>query len=391
MRSLVGLSPVHAAMTSFVFLVPCPAWAGVIRVPGDCQSIQAAIQAAHQGDVITVAPGVYRENLDFLGKAIVLTSVDPRNVAVVEKTVIEGDGTTPTVTFANTEGRGTILRGFTIRSRLSSEPSLERHTLGILIDAASPLVENCRIIAGRASMQNAIIRCIGGSALFDQCPIMVIDPEEPRRLMSSIKGTPEFRECRIFKYGHDAWAYQIDGASVAGTTTNADWRPDRSDGIAFAKQKAAKMLRRHSTKDPSPPRARPHNGDRGPYIEVWDAGLATWVGKEAAMLYRGYSLKEALDTASRYVNLGGDGGNWPFIGGLGDGPLDPGKLGPGPPPKPIAELFGGMGEVPSPHGLWIHIHPFPPGPMVPRAGGGWEGLSPPATPSPNAPPKSPAP
>ena len=84
MRFLIGFGPVRAAVTSFVFLVPCPAWAGATQVPGDHPSIQAAIQAAQQGDVVTVAPGVYRENVDFLGKAIVLTSVDPRNTDVVE-------------------------------------------------------------------------------------------------------------------------------------------------------------------------------------------------------------------------------------------------------------------------------------------------------------------
>ena len=393
MRSLVGLSPVHAAVTSFVFLAPCPAWAGAIQVPGGHQSIQAAIQAAQQGDVITVAPGVYRENVDFLGKAIVLTSVDPRNTDVVEKTVIEGDGTTPTVTFANAEGRGTILRGFTIRSRLSSEPSLERHTLGILIESASPLVEDCRIVAGRAGMQNAIIRCIRSSALFDQCPITVVSPEEPRRLVSIVKGSPEFRECRVFKDGHDVWAYQIDGRSVSGTTTNADWYPDTAGGIVLPKRKSTVTRQRYFAKDTSPPPSRPCGGKRGPYIEIWDAGLATTEGKEAAMVYRGHSLKEAIETASRYVNLGGDRfrGGWPLIPGLDGGPLAPGKLGFGPPPKPIKELHGTQGEVPSPHGVWIQIHPFPPRPMVPRAGGGWEGLSPPAAPSPNAPAKSPAP
>ena len=45
-----------------------------IRVPGNEPTIQAAIDAAQNGDRIEVSPGVYAENLDFLGKAITVAS-----------------------------------------------------------------------------------------------------------------------------------------------------------------------------------------------------------------------------------------------------------------------------------------------------------------------------
>jgi hypothetical protein len=198
--------------------------------------------------------------------------------------------------------------------------------------------------------------------------------------VSIIKGTPEFRECRVFKEGHNEWAYQLDGRSVSGTTANADWYPERTDAITLPRRKSTVKRRQHSTRDTSPPPPEPCDGKRGPYVEIWDAGLALKIGKRHATIYEGHCLEEALETASRYVNLGGDGDDWPLIPGLGGGPLAPGKLGPGPPPKPLEKLFGDQDEVPSPHGLWIRIHPFPERPMVPRAGGGWEGLSPPATP-----------
>ena len=47
------------------------AWAQTtIHVPADVATIQGAIQSASNGDTILVAPGTYRENIDFLGKAI---------------------------------------------------------------------------------------------------------------------------------------------------------------------------------------------------------------------------------------------------------------------------------------------------------------------------------
>lgn len=49
--------------------------ATVIEVPGAFSTIQAAIEAANPGDVISVASGAYPEAIDFLGKAVTVQSV----------------------------------------------------------------------------------------------------------------------------------------------------------------------------------------------------------------------------------------------------------------------------------------------------------------------------
>ena len=50
------------------------AHAATIYVPDDYPTIQGAIDAAANGDTVIVRTGTYRENLDFLGKAITVTS-----------------------------------------------------------------------------------------------------------------------------------------------------------------------------------------------------------------------------------------------------------------------------------------------------------------------------
>ncbi len=86
-------------------------------VPG--QSIQAAIDASAPGSNIIVLPGRYKENINFKGKAIKLTSLDPNDPTKVNTTIIDGNNPADanfasTVTFNSSEGNGSILTGFTI-------------------------------------------------------------------------------------------------------------------------------------------------------------------------------------------------------------------------------------------------------------------------------------
>ena len=53
----------------------------VRRVPAEYPTIQSAIVAAAEGDTVLVSPGTYTEAIDFLGKAIVVTSTNGPKVA----------------------------------------------------------------------------------------------------------------------------------------------------------------------------------------------------------------------------------------------------------------------------------------------------------------------
>lgn len=92
--ALFGAAPVAAA--------------GTINVPADYPTIQAAINAAVDGDVIKVAAGTYPENINTLGKAISLLGANNRTTKIV------GDGTTSIVTINSGEGPGTVICCFEI-------------------------------------------------------------------------------------------------------------------------------------------------------------------------------------------------------------------------------------------------------------------------------------
>jgi len=110
----------------------------VVVAPG--QSIQAAIDAAVDGDRIVVQPGIYVENLHFQGKAITLESAEgPAD------TVLDGGNAGTVVTFDGGESREAVLRGFTI-----TRGSADFDGGGILIQGASPVITGNVVTGNRA-------------------------------------------------------------------------------------------------------------------------------------------------------------------------------------------------------------------------------------------------
>jgi parallel beta-helix repeat protein len=107
--------------------------ASTIRVPADQPTIQAAISAASNGDTVQVAAGTYVENLNFLGKAITVTSEQGPDA-----TIIDGNGAGPVVAFVTGESRLAVLNGFTIQNGNASGSAAEGG--GIRISQASPTI-----------------------------------------------------------------------------------------------------------------------------------------------------------------------------------------------------------------------------------------------------------
>ena len=104
--------------------------------------IQAAIDDASDNDVIVAEEGTYSEYIDFSGKAIVVESTNPYNWEAVTNSIIDASNhDNPSVKdenvveFDNSEGTGSVLRGFTITGR----------DTGIYCYDTSPTISNCLI------------------------------------------------------------------------------------------------------------------------------------------------------------------------------------------------------------------------------------------------------
>ncbi len=119
-----------------LLVMPIAAWPITINVtPGG--SIQAAIDSAANGDIVSVAAGTYQEEIDFLGKAIRVVGVGPDSV-------IQGNLTGSVVRFASGEGPQSVLDSFTITGGGSEFGG------GIYISDSSPLIVR-NVIAGNSA------------------------------------------------------------------------------------------------------------------------------------------------------------------------------------------------------------------------------------------------
>jgi hypothetical protein len=115
-----------------------PALAATRNVPADYPSIQSAIDASVNGDVVLVAPGTYLERLDFMGKAITVASTGGPDV-----TIVDAGGSGSVVTFQHGEPRTAILSGFTATNGNAPDGA------GVRIAGSSPTLRGNIITANR--------------------------------------------------------------------------------------------------------------------------------------------------------------------------------------------------------------------------------------------------
>lgn len=115
--------------------------AAILHVPADQATIQGAINAAASGDTVLIAPGTYFENIDFLGKAITVTSAQGPAV-----TIIDGGSSGPVVTFGTGETPQSVLSGVTLQHGQGTLGG------GIHIQNASPTISGNVITNNTASV-----------------------------------------------------------------------------------------------------------------------------------------------------------------------------------------------------------------------------------------------
>jgi len=129
-------------------------------------SIQEAIRVATDGTTILVQPGVYRENIDLLGKRIVLAAIDPADPHGAPCATIQGTGDGPVVRIPIGSGDDCSLSGFVITSGQGSPAG------GLFCTGSSPRIANCLIVGNRCLDADGAGVCFADSrAVLVNCTI----------------------------------------------------------------------------------------------------------------------------------------------------------------------------------------------------------------------------
>jgi len=131
---------------------------GSVKHPFDM--IQEAIEVAFHDDTVMVLVGTYREDINLRGKNITVSSTEPQNATIVDKTVIDGiKGSV--VTFRGGENADCLLTGFTITGGRGSEiefagtPDILAGGAIFCVDS-SPTITNCTITHNKTELGGGI-------------------------------------------------------------------------------------------------------------------------------------------------------------------------------------------------------------------------------------------
>ncbi len=179
-NSVRGLSLfLFALLTAIVLSVlPGDGRAAVINVPDDQPSIQDGIVAANFFDTVMVAPGRYYENIDFLGKWIVVTSrfALDNDPSYIFNTIIDGSqpvhpDSASCVLMVTHENNFSILQGFTLTGGTGTNWVDEhgagtfREGGGILMTESSPIIQYNYIVDNEAVFVPSGLVSAGGGGI----------------------------------------------------------------------------------------------------------------------------------------------------------------------------------------------------------------------------------
>jgi hypothetical protein len=128
--------------------------------------IQEALDVAAGGVSVLVRPGIYRENINFLGKKVYLIAVNPQDPHAGPCATIEGIGKGPVVQIPPGSGDKCSLVGFVI-TRGTGQPAGALYCSG-----SSPTLHNCLIAGNRCLDPNgAAVYFEDSKAVLTNCTI----------------------------------------------------------------------------------------------------------------------------------------------------------------------------------------------------------------------------
>jgi hypothetical protein len=173
------------------------------RVPSEYPTIQSAIDDCNNGDVVIVAPEVYRgpgnRDIDFSGKAITVQSENGPEDCVIDCNGVEADPHRGFY-FGSGEDANCVLAGFTITNGYAS------YGAGVYCEGDSgPTIINCIITGNSAEQAGGGIYCENASPSLTNC-ILTANYATSGGGMCNSDSSPTLEDCTF--NGNRIW---LDG------------------------------------------------------------------------------------------------------------------------------------------------------------------------------------
>ena len=200
------------------------AQAATIHVPGDYSSIQAAINAANDGDRVQVAPNNYfmPQSINFNGKSIEVRGDGPETTTLA--LYGEDPPVVPVVMFENGEGPGAVLSGFTIRGGNTNRGG------GIYCAYYSdPTISNCKITGNTADAFGGGMYCFYSSPTISDCTISQNSGPEGAGIYCTYS-SPTLSNCTITGNTASDYGGGLDCRDSSPTLTNCTISDNSADG-----------------------------------------------------------------------------------------------------------------------------------------------------------------
>jgi parallel beta-helix repeat protein len=186
---------------AILFLSGSCAWADTLYVPDDYTTIQSAIDAATNGDVVEIEDGTYtgdgNKDLDFFGKAITVRSAS----GAPDLCVIDCESSGRGFIFQSGEGPDSQVQGLTVTNGLP--PDADPSGGAIYAIESSPTFENCIF---RSNITASVYGANGG-AIYTLDSALTL-----RRCIIS--------ENRAYRYGGGLYAHGSSGPTLVECLVN---------------------------------------------------------------------------------------------------------------------------------------------------------------------------